>query len=87
MNFITILLSCVVTSHSNLLRTERVPTMQNFSFKIRIVSDEPGKSGNTLKLQFYLSPKSYIVKLRLPRDLLKITNYLVAEPELVSQFN
>ena len=38
--------------------------MQNFSFKIRIVSDEPGRPGNTLKLQFYLSPKSCVVKLR-----------------------
>lgn len=41
-----------------------------------------------LKLQFYLFIKSCIVKLRLPRklrDLLKITNCLVAEPELVSQ--
>ena len=55
----------MVTNHSNLLRTERVPMMQNFSFKIRIVSDEPGRSGNTLKLQFYLSPKSCVVKLKL----------------------
>lgn len=63
--FITVLLGYRVTNHPSLPRTERVPGMQNFSFKIRIVSDEPERSGNTIKPQFHLSPKSRIMKLRL----------------------